>query len=121
MGAVSSDLDRYARMAARSAERARAQAEKDEAERRRRAEAIALSPALPGESEPIDYDDEHFGHRTHYCRGATVCQCGATLGLSAFVPPDEEPPPCEVCHARGLGEFAQADPQHPDYRQEWAP
>ncbi len=94
-------------MAARAARR---QSDAEAADRQRQQEErerlIAAGILLPGEDYLMDAGP-HKGHAVHGHEshgGAVVCQCGACLGLSCFVPDWDAPPPgpCPVCTARGI-------------------
>jgi hypothetical protein len=97
------------RMAARAKER---QIAAEAAKGTRQAEEYARLAAeaglpLPGEDEDLGNYAGHEGHRTHMHDshgGSVVCQCGAFLGLTTFVPDWDNwpPPPCPVCAARGI-------------------
>lgn len=99
---------------AKAREAARIEAENERLRQLREpqyAHFVETLPALPGETRlTLDHwDDDHVGHLTHFDASHPwqMCSCGEIGGMPAYVPPDEPPPPCEICKARKIGEFAE--------------
>lgn len=99
----------------RMSQRAKArQAAREETERERLrqqyAHLVAAMPPLPGETR-IGLDSietDHVGHLTHWCASEQcgMCSCGAAIAVIC-VTGVANPPSCDICRARQIGEFAQ--------------